>query len=50
MKREIHELKRTTQSIKEDLESLRRKNQTEILEIKGPYSQTKRQWKATPAD
>jgi chromosome segregation ATPase len=24
-----------------DLENLRRKNQTEILEIKGPYSQTK---------
>jgi hypothetical protein len=45
IKREIHELKRTTQIIKEelnkDLENLRRKNQTEILEIKSPYSQTK---------
>jgi hypothetical protein len=38
IKREIHELKRITQIIKEelnkDLENLRRKNQTEILEIK----------------
>jgi chromosome segregation ATPase len=44
-KKEIHELKRTTQIIKEelnkDLENLRRKNQTEILEIKSAYSQTK---------
>jgi chromosome segregation ATPase len=45
IKTEIHELKRTTQIIKEelitDMENLRRKNQTEILEIKSPYSQTK---------
>jgi uncharacterized phage infection (PIP) family protein YhgE len=38
IKREIHELKRTTKIIKEelitDLENLRRKNQTEILETK----------------
>jgi hypothetical protein len=38
-------LKRNTQIIKEDLitdlEKLRRKNQTEILEIKNPYCQTK---------
>jgi hypothetical protein len=37
IKRDIYELKRTTQNIKEelitDLENLRRKNQTEILEI-----------------
>jgi hypothetical protein len=35
----------TTQNIKEDLnkviENLRKKNQTEILEIKSPISQTK---------
>jgi hypothetical protein len=41
----MHELKRTTQIKKEemitDLENLRRKNQTEIQEIKSPYSQTK---------
>jgi hypothetical protein len=45
IKREIHELKRTTQIVKEelnkDMENLRRKNQTEMLEIKSPYSQTK---------
>jgi hypothetical protein len=45
IKREIHELKMTTQIIKEelitDLENLRKKNQTEILEIKSPYRQTK---------
>jgi hypothetical protein len=44
IKRKIHELKRTTQIIKEDMnkdmENLRRNNQTEILEIKSPYSQT----------
>jgi SET domain-containing protein len=54
VKREIHELKKTTQIIKEelnkDMENLRQKNQTEILEIKNPYSQTKTQWKATLAD
>jgi hypothetical protein len=35
----------TTQNIKEelnkDMENLRQKNQTEILEIKSPFSQTK---------
>jgi hypothetical protein len=35
----------TTQNIKEelnkDMENLRKKNQTEILEIKSPFSQTK---------
>jgi hypothetical protein len=35
----------TTQNIKEDLnkdmENLRKKNQTEILEMKSPFSQTK---------
>jgi hypothetical protein len=48
IKREIYELKMTTQNIKEELnkymENLRRKNQTEILEIKSPGcndSQTK---------
>jgi hypothetical protein len=39
-KRKVHKLKRTTQIIKEelnkDLENFRRKNQTEILEIKSP--------------
>jgi hypothetical protein len=43
MKREINELKRTMQIIKEelnkDMESLRRKNQLKIPEIKVPYSQ-----------
>jgi hypothetical protein len=42
---EIYELKMTTQNIKEELnknmENLRKKNQTEILEIKSPFSQTK---------
>jgi hypothetical protein len=54
IKREMYELKRTTQVIKEEintgLENLRRKNQTEILDIKSPYSLTKTQWKSTPAD
>jgi gas vesicle protein len=40
IKREVHEFKRATQNIKEelitDLENLRRKNQTEILEINSP--------------
>jgi predicted transcriptional regulator len=44
VERGIHKLKRTTQIIKEelnkDMENLTRKNQTEILEIKGPFSQT----------
>jgi hypothetical protein len=52
-KREIHELKRNTQIIKEelitDLENLRRMNQTEIQEIKSPCSQIKNTV-ATPAD
>jgi hypothetical protein len=42
-------MKRTTK-IKEEmnnnLENIRRWNQMEILEIKSPYSQTKKQWKA----
>jgi hypothetical protein len=46
MQREIYELKRTRKIIKEelnkDLENLRKKNQTEILEIKSPHSQTKK--------
>jgi F0F1-type ATP synthase membrane subunit b/b' len=45
IKREIYELKMTTQNIKEklnkDMENLRRKNQTEILEIRTPFCQTK---------
>jgi hypothetical protein len=44
----------TTHNIKEelkkDMENLRKKNQPEIVEIKSPFSQTKTQWKATPAD
>jgi DNA-binding transcriptional regulator GbsR (MarR family) len=45
IKREIHELKMTTWNIKEelnkDIENLRKKNYTEILKIKSPFSQTK---------
>jgi hypothetical protein len=45
IKREINELKRTTQiflkELNKDMENLRRKTQIEILEIKSPYSQTK---------
>jgi chromosome segregation ATPase len=45
IKRDIHELRRNTQIIEEELitvfENLRRKNQTEILKIKSFYSQTK---------
>jgi hypothetical protein len=45
IKTELHELKNTTQIIKEelnkDMENLRRKNQAEILEIKNAYRQTK---------
>jgi F0F1-type ATP synthase membrane subunit b/b' len=45
IKREIHEFKMTTQIIKEelnkDVENLRRKNQTKILEVKSPFTQTK---------
>jgi hypothetical protein len=32
------------------MENLRRKNQTEILEIKSPFSQTKNTGKAIPAE
>jgi hypothetical protein len=36
------------------MENLRKKNQTEVLEIKSPFSQTnkkkKKQWKTIPAD
>jgi hypothetical protein len=46
IKREIRELKRTTQIIKEelnkDMENLRRKNQIEILEIKSLYKSHKK--------
>jgi DNA-binding transcriptional regulator GbsR (MarR family) len=45
VKREIYELKMTTQNIKEelnkDMEHLRKRNQTEILEIKSTFRQTK---------
>jgi chromosome segregation ATPase len=45
IKRGIYELKMTTQNIKEKLnkvmENLRKKNQTEILEMKSLFSQTK---------
>jgi predicted RNase H-like nuclease (RuvC/YqgF family) len=45
IKREIYELKMTIENIKEELnkdrENFRQKNQTEILEIKIPFSQTK---------
>jgi hypothetical protein len=45
IKREIHELKMITQNIKEelnkDMENFRKKNQTEILEIKSSLSQIK---------
>jgi hypothetical protein len=44
-KKGIYELKITTQNIKEklnkDMENLRKKNQTELLEIKSPFKQTK---------
>jgi hypothetical protein len=44
VKRERYELKLITQNIKEelnkDVENFRKKNQTEILEIKRPFSQT----------
>jgi hypothetical protein len=51
----MYELKVKTQNIKEELnkdtENLRKKNQTDILEIKSPFSQIKkRQWKAMPGD
>jgi hypothetical protein len=43
-----------TQNIKkelnEDMEKLRKKNQTEILEIKRPFGQAKNTVQATPAD
>jgi hypothetical protein len=42
---EIHELKRTIQNIKrelnKDMKNLRKNTQAEILEIKSPFSQTK---------
>jgi hypothetical protein len=54
MGREIYEIKKTTQSIKEelnkDMENLRKKIQPKILEIKIPFSQTKTQWKNLQAD
>jgi microcompartment protein CcmL/EutN len=45
IKREIYKCKMITQNIKErlnkDMENLRKKNQTEMLEIKSPFSQIK---------
>jgi hypothetical protein len=45
VKRELHELNRATEIIKEewnkDRENIRTKNQTEIQEVKSPFSQTK---------
>jgi F0F1-type ATP synthase membrane subunit b/b' len=53
-KKETYEIKKIIQSTKEklnnDMENLTKKNQTEILERKTPFSQTKTQWKATSAD
>jgi chromosome segregation ATPase len=44
-KKEIFEIKKTTQDMKEelneDMENLRKKNRIEILEIKGPFKQIK---------
>jgi hypothetical protein len=44
-KKERYEFKMTTQNIKQevnkDMENLRQKNQTEVIEIKSPFSQTK---------
>jgi hypothetical protein len=54
IKTATYELQRTTQIIIEEfnqgMENLRRKNQTEIQEIRSPYSQIKAQWKVTLAD
>jgi chromosome segregation ATPase len=44
IKRDIHELKRKhsyKRGVEQRFENLRRKNHTEILEIKSPFSQTK---------
>jgi chromosome segregation ATPase len=45
IKKEIYEIKKTTQDIEEelnkDMKNLKKKNQTEILEIKSPFSQTR---------
>jgi hypothetical protein len=45
IKKEVYESKIATQNIKKELnksmETLRKKNQTEILELKSPFSQTK---------
>jgi hypothetical protein len=38
------------EELNKDMENLRKKDQTEILEIKSPFSQIKKQWKAIPAD
>jgi hypothetical protein len=54
IKKKIYKLKKTTQNIKEslnkDMENLRKKNQTEGLQIKSSFGQQKTQWKVTPAD
>jgi hypothetical protein len=46
LKQEIHEIKTTTQDMKEvlnkDMENLRKKNPTESLEIKSPFNQIKK--------
>jgi hypothetical protein len=39
-----------TEEFNKDKENLRRKNQTEILEIKSSLNQIEKQLKATPAD
>jgi hypothetical protein len=54
LSKETYEIKKTTQNIKQELnkvmENLRKKNQTETLEIKIPLVKQKTQWKVTPAD
>jgi predicted ribosome quality control (RQC) complex YloA/Tae2 family protein len=55
MKKEIYEIKKTIQDMKEgfnkDVENLRKKKaQTETLEIKSSLNKIKNTGKATPAD
>jgi hypothetical protein len=38
------------EELNKDIINLRKKNQTEILEIKSLFSQIKTLWKVTPAD
>jgi hypothetical protein len=53
-KKRYIKIKKTTQDVKEkynkDMESLRKKNQNEILKIKSSLNQLKNQLKATPAN